>query len=87
MVARVAHAMAIESQRVVADVIEVQEFPQLAQMYRVMGVPRTVINETVQFTGAVSEEEFLKHVLAAVGEEELEQDGEAPPSTQVTPIV
>ena len=81
-----AHAMAIESQRVVADVVEVQEFPHLARMYRVMGVPRTVINDTIQFTGAVSEEVFLKHVLAAVGEEELEHDGEVSISDQTTPI-
>ena len=78
--------MAIESQRVEADVVEVQEFPQLAQMYNVMGVPKTVINDTIQFTGAVSEDEFLKHVLAAVGEEELEDDGEVQISDQTTPI-
>ena len=78
--------MAAESQRVTADVVEVQEFPNLAQMYNVMGVPKTVINDTVQFTGAVSEDEFLKHVLVAAGEEELEDDGEEQTSDQTTPI-
>ena len=78
--------MAVESQRVTADVVEVQEFPQLAQMYNVMGVPKTVINDTIQFTGAVTEDEFLKHILAAVGEEELEHNGDEPTSDQTTPI-
>ena len=86
MVARVAHAMAVESQRVVADVVEVQEYPDLARMYQVRGVPRTIINDKIQFTGAVSEDEFLKHVLAAAGEEELQDDCEAPISDQTTPI-
>lgn len=68
-VARVAHGMALESPNVVADVVEIQEFPQLAQLHRVMGVPKTIINNSVQFTGAVSEDVFLKRVLEAIGEE------------------
>lgn len=66
--------MALESRRVRTDVVEVQEFPQLAQAYRVMSVPKTVINDKVQFIGAVPEEELLKRVLQAVGVEQ-EQEG------------
>ncbi len=84
--ARVAHAMAMESPRVVADVVEIQEFPHLAQAYGVRGVPKTVINDTIQFTGAVTEEVFLQHVLEAVGEEEPEEGAEKV-SSQTTPIV
>ena len=84
--ARVAHEMAIESPRVLADVVEVQEFPHLAQAYRVMGVPKTVINDAVAFTGAVTEEVFLQRVLAAVGEEEPEGEGEELVSDQITPV-
>ena len=68
--ARVAHAMAIESDRVTADVVEIQEFPALAQAYGVRGVPLTVINDTVAFSGAVTEEVFLSRLLEAVGEGE-----------------
>ena len=76
--ARVAHAMAIESGRVTADVVEVQEFPALAQAYGVRGVPLTVINDSVTFSGAVSEEEFLSRLLEAVGKgNEVEEDGDA----------
>ena len=76
--ARVAHAMAIESDRVTADVVEIQEFPALAQTYGVRGVPLTVINDTVAFSGAVTEEVFLSRLLEAVGEEsDAEEDGDA----------
>ena len=76
--ARVAYAMAMESSKVVADVIEVQEYPQIAEAYRIRGVPKTVINDSVEFTGAVSEEEFLRAVLRAVDEE---PDDDAPGGT------
>ncbi len=59
--------MAKASSRVTADVIEATEFPHLAQKYRVMGVPKTVINDTVEVMGAVPEERFLDSVLAAAG--------------------
>jgi hypothetical protein len=35
-----AHRFAIESDRIVADMVEVTEFPHLAQRYNVMGVPK-----------------------------------------------
>lgn len=77
--------MALESSRVRADVVEVQEFPQLAQAYRVMSVPKTVINDKVQFIGAVPEEELLKRVLQAVGVEQ-EAAGGGGISGQTSPV-
>jgi len=65
----VAHAMAIESPRIVADVIEVQEFPHLAQAYQVSTVPKTVVNDTFEFAGTVTEEQFVTQVLRSVGVE------------------
>ena len=61
--AAVAHKLAIESDFVKADVIDGSEFPQLAQKYAVMGVPKIVINEKVEFVGAFSEDLFAEHVL------------------------
>ncbi|MBI4282485.1 MAG: thioredoxin family protein [Chloroflexi bacterium] len=76
--------MAMENARIRADVVEVQEFPSLARRYRVMGVPKTVINEAVQFLGAVSEESFMGKVLEAIGKGEGVQEAEGPaPSTMV----
>jgi glutaredoxin-like protein len=64
---RTAHQMALESTRVRAEMVEATEFPHLVQKYGVYGVPKTVINETVSFEGAVPEEVFLSHLLKAAG--------------------
>jgi predicted DsbA family dithiol-disulfide isomerase len=45
--------------------VEAIEFPHLAHKYDVSGVPKTVINETVQFVGAVTEAEFITQILNA----------------------
>jgi thioredoxin-related protein len=58
--------MAVESERVTADVIEAMEFPDLAQRYRVRGVPKIVINDSVEFVGALPESQFLEYVKTAV---------------------
>ena len=86
MLARVAHAMAMESPRVSTDVVEVQEFPDLARRYNVMGVPKTVINDSVLFTGAVREEVLLERMLQAVGEAEPDEADVEQVSDLTTPI-
>lgn len=58
--------MAIESERVTADVIEATEFPDLARRYGVRGVPKIIINETTEFVGALPEEQYVAYVRAAV---------------------
>jgi glutaredoxin-like protein len=64
-VASLAFKFAVESDMVRADVVDVGEFPHIGQKYGVMGVPKTVINEKVEFLGAVPEDVFLEHVLLA----------------------
>jgi glutaredoxin-like protein len=61
--AAIAHKLAVESDMVRADVIEAGEFPTLAQKYAILGVPKIVINEKVEFVGAFSEDLFAEHVL------------------------
>ena len=46
-------------------VIDASEFPQLATLYEVMAVPRTVVNRSLKFDGMVPEDKLLEHVLAA----------------------
>jgi len=65
VVATIAYKFAIESDLIKADVIEASEFPQLAVRYAVMGTPKTVINEKIEFIGAFPEDLFLEHVLLA----------------------
>jgi hypothetical protein len=55
--------MAIASERVRAEAIEATEFPEMSQQYRVMAVPKVVINDRVEFEGALPESQFLAAVL------------------------
>ena len=67
---RLAQHMAIASPRVTAECIEANEFPELSRHYQVMAVPKIVINDTVQFEGALPERDFLGAVLQAVARDE-----------------
>jgi predicted DsbA family dithiol-disulfide isomerase len=55
-----------------ADVVEAQEFTDMVQHYRVMGVPKTVINDAAEFVGAVPDEYFVNIILQALGKPEHE---------------
>lgn len=57
-----AHHMAYAGDRVKADMIEATEFPHLAQQYAVMGVPKTVINESVYQEGAAPENLIVQKI-------------------------
>jgi predicted DsbA family dithiol-disulfide isomerase len=58
--------MAVFTPKVVAEVIEVQEFPDLGKAYQVRGVPLTVINELYRFTGAANEQVLVEHLKNAL---------------------
>jgi predicted DsbA family dithiol-disulfide isomerase len=57
--------MAIEFDHVQADIIEANEFPELSQRYGVSGVPKTIINDKVEFVGAVPEPQFVAAIQQA----------------------
>jgi glutaredoxin-like protein len=73
--AAVAHKLAIESDMVKADIIESSEFPDLALKYNVVGVPKIIINETVEFVGAFNEDLFAENVLLGAFSEKKPTDG------------
>jgi len=62
-VARLAHALALENENITADVIEIEEFPALAQQYGIRAVPITIVNEITQIAGLTSEQEFVEKIL------------------------
>ena len=62
---RLAQHMAIASDKVRAVAIDASEFPELSRAYRVMAVPKVVMNERVQFEGALPEPQFLEAVVRA----------------------
>ena len=59
--------MAVASENVRATAIEATEFPELSRAYRVMAVPKIVMNDRVEFEGALPEADFLAAVLKAAG--------------------
>ena len=61
--ASIAHKLAVESDMITADVIDAGEFPALAQKYSVIGVPKIIINEKIEFVGAFNEDLFAEHVV------------------------
>jgi len=62
-VARLAHQMALESPHISADVVEISEFPRLAERYRVQAVPVIVIDERVVLVGAIDEPTLLAQIV------------------------
>ncbi len=58
----------VNPERVRADVVEVSEFPDMAQRYNVHAVPRIVINDKVGFDGALPEKMFMDQVQEALGQ-------------------
>jgi glutaredoxin-like protein len=66
MAVHVAHQFAFEWDEITSSMVEAQEFPTLAQKYKVMGVPKIIINESFEFEGALPEPQFLEKVLEAI---------------------
>ncbi len=62
-IARLAHALAIENEKITADIIEIEEFPALVQQYGIRSVPMTIVNEITKITGLTSEQEFVDKIL------------------------
>ena len=65
---RLAQLFALGSEQIRVTAVEAGEFPDWVQQYAIQGVPKTVINETVDFVGAQPEPAVLEHVLAAAKE-------------------
>ena len=63
--AATAHKFAVENDLIRADVVDAGEFPHLAIKYAVVGVPKVVMNEKVEFVGVLPEDLFLEHVILA----------------------
>jgi len=60
---RMAHQLAMESSKVKGIMVESMEFPEWANQYDVMAVPKVVINDTNSFEGALPEKEFVEEVM------------------------
>lgn len=55
--------MAAANQHITADAIEATEFMDLSRRYRVTGVPKTIVNETIEIMGGLPEKPFVRAAL------------------------
>ena len=58
-----AYRLAVASDQIMAAAIDVTEYPDLAQKYRVTGVPKTIVDNQVEIFGIETEESFIREVL------------------------
>jgi len=65
---RLAYQLALENPNITADAVEIGEFPSLGQQYRVMGVPKTMINGRDGIDGALPESAFVPMLLLSTRE-------------------
>lgn len=48
---------------ITADAVEATTFMDLSRKYRVTGVPKTIVNETIEIMGGLPEQDFVRAVL------------------------
>jgi glutaredoxin-like protein len=60
-----AHRLAVESPLIKASCVEATEFMDLSRRFRVTGVPKTVVNGSIEILGAVPEDQFVRTVVGA----------------------
>jgi len=51
--------MAFLNPHITATAIEATEFMDLSRRYRVTGVPKTIVNESIEILGGLPEEDFI----------------------------
>ena len=55
--------MVAEPESATAYAVEATEFPDLARRYHVSGVPKTVVNETIEILGGLPQDLFVEQAL------------------------
>src|SRR5438093_53929 len=77
---RLAYQLSLANPKVRAEVIEVNEFPELGARYGVRAVPLTVIGDEIEIPGAIQESALVEQVLNASDAETSAQVGGGPTS-------
>lgn len=63
--AKMAMQFAVANANVRVSMVEIAEFPHLANRYEVIGTPTTVINEIIRFEGITPPAQFIQHLQKA----------------------
>lgn len=67
--ASMANRIALASPKVRSLVVEANEYPELSERFQVQGVPRTVVNRSGAFVGALPEAMFVESVVRLASEQ------------------
>ena len=59
-------SFSVYSQYIETTAIDCYTFPEIAQKYNVVGVPKVIINDKVEFVGFKEENEVLGHIFGAI---------------------
>lgn len=59
----IAHQMAMESNLITTDLLNVEDFPDVAERYKAMSAPTVVVNQRYCFYGALEESQFVEQAL------------------------
>jgi hypothetical protein len=55
--------MAFSNPHITATSVEATEFMDLSRKYRVTGVPKTIVNDSIEILGALPETDFIETAL------------------------
>jgi predicted DsbA family dithiol-disulfide isomerase len=65
--------MAFSSPHVTSAAIDAMEFMDLSRKFRVTGVPKTIVNESIEIMGALPEDMFVRAALQIPDDEQAAQ--------------
>jgi glutaredoxin-like protein len=65
-----AHRLAVENPNIQATCVEATEFMDLSRRYNVTGVPKTVVNDSIEILGALPEDQFVRTIVGAPSADE-----------------
>ena len=63
-----AYSFALVNDYITATAIDCYNFPDLANKYTVSSVPKTVINDSIEFVGVKDDNDYFGYIVKAIGE-------------------
>ncbi len=63
-----AYSFALVNDYITATAIDCYNFPELANRYTVSSVPKTVINDSIEFVGVKDDNDYFGYIVKAIGE-------------------
>jgi glutaredoxin-like protein len=77
-----AHEMAWANRHITSYAVEITEYPDLARRFHVTGVPKTVVDDTIEILGALPEDDFISQSLVGFPAELRHEDSKVTKAAQ-----